>query len=395
MKKSKILFVGVTIALFLNGCQKHEPIYDASSTELSALSYFDLQNKYLDLALAYEEANGTNLRRSVPIRAKSLTLEEKIEQWHTLTDDEMEQDETVFRVAASDTMLNDEEVFYEQLYEQLMADVNAHPEVLRALRETGCKVSPMEMVFEWNSTPYSKMEIIKNAEQGIENIWNAEYESEDDEPMIAKGNQQKAARYTPHAKWGKVIKYRFDKHVKVDYKNDMRAAMATWAQAADNKIRFAELKNTCKNRFAWAIGVSYHIRIRQKNLNDAAGSSTLGCVPWATITLSDSDPDERTYLHELGHTLGLIHEHERYDRDKYVTIYWDNIKKGSKSQFYKKTKVIGACYGEFDYNSIMIYPSYAFSKNGNSTILKKDLTRIDKTTKLSAKDKWAIKEIYK
>ena len=141
--------------------------------------------------------------------------------------------------------------------------------------------------------------------------------------------------------------------------------------------------------------MSYHIRIRQKKLDDAAGSSTLGCVPWATITLSDSDPDERTYLHELGHTLGLIHEHERYDRDKYVTIYWDNIKKGSKSQFYKKTKVIGACYGEFDYNSIMIYPSYAFSKNGNSTILKKDLTRIDKTTKLSAKDKWAIKEIYK
>lgn len=44
MKKSKILFVGVTIALFLNGCQKHEPIYDASSTELSALSYTDLQN---------------------------------------------------------------------------------------------------------------------------------------------------------------------------------------------------------------------------------------------------------------------------------------------------------------------------------------------------------------
>ena len=392
MKKSKILFVGVTIALFLGSCQKHEPIYDASSTELSALSYTDLQNKYLDLALAYEEANGTNLRRSVPIRAKEMTLEEKIERWNTLTDDEMEQDETVFRVAASDTMLNDEEVFYEQLYEQLMTDVNAHPEVQRALRETGCKVSPMEMVFEWNSTPYSKMEIIKNAEQGIENIWNAEYESEDDEPMIAKGNQQKAARYTPHAKWGKVIKYRFDKHVKVDYKNDMRAAMATWAQAADNKIRFAELKNTCKNRFAWAIGVSYHIRIRQKKLDDAAGSSTLGCVPWATITLSD--PDERTYLHELGHTLGLIHEQQRHDRDKYVTIYWKKIKVGNRSQYYKNGKNIGLCYGEFDYNSIMLYPSIKSDKGGYE-MLKKNGEIIYRNTTLSEKDKKAIKEIYK
>lgn len=140
--------------------------------------------------------------------------------------------------------------------------------------------------------------------------------------------------------------------------------------------------------------MSYHIRIRQKKLDDAAGSSTLGCVPWATITLSDSD--ERTYLHELGHTLGLIHEQQRHDRDKYVTIYWDNIKKGSKSQFYKKTKVIGACYGEFDYNSIMIYWSTAFSKNGIShTILKKNGEEIPYNDKLSNRDKMAIKEIYK
>lgn len=118
-------------------------------------------------------------------------------------------------------------------------------------------------------------------------------------------------------------------------------------------------------------------------------------MPWATITLSDSGSDERTYLHELGHTLGLIHEHERYDRDKYVTIYWNNIRKGSKSQFYKKTKAIGACYGEFDYNSIMIYPSYAFSKNDKWTISKKDGTEISVTMHLSSKDKAAIKEIYK
>lgn len=104
-------------------------------------------------------------------------------------------------------------------------------------------------------------------------------------------------------------------------------------------LRFAELKNTCKNRFAWAIGVSYHIRIRQKNLNDAAGSSTLGCVPSCTITLSD--PDERTYLHELGHTLGLIHEQQRHDRDKYVTIYWKKLKLGIDPSITKMGKTLG------------------------------------------------------
>ena len=30
--------------------------------------------------------------------------------------------------------------------------------------------------------------------------------------------------------------------------------------------------------------------------------------------------DWTTFLHELGHALGLIHEHKRPDRDQYVTV---------------------------------------------------------------------------
>ncbi len=32
--------------------------------------------------------------------------------------------------------------------------------------------------------------------------------------------------------------------------------------------------------------------------------------------------------HELGHVLGFFHEHERWDRDQFVTIHYENIKPG-------------------------------------------------------------------
>lgn len=35
-------------------------------------------------------------------------------------------------------------------------------------------------------------------------------------------------------------------------------------------------------------------------------------------------------IHEMLHALGVHHEHMRPDRDKYITVIWENIEKGNQ-----------------------------------------------------------------
>jgi hypothetical protein len=98
-------------------------------------------------------------------------------------------------------------------------------------------------------------------------------------------------------------------------------------------------------------------------------------------------------IHEIGHALGLWHEQSRIDRDDYVTIHFDNIIKGMEHNFAKHV-VDGQDLGQYDYNSIMHYPRWAFSKNGKDTIVPKIDVEIGQRTELSAGDIAAIEFLY-
>ncbi|XP_077569118.1 hatching enzyme 1.2-like [Stigmatopora nigra] len=73
--------------------------------------------------------------------------------------------------------------------------------------------------------------------------------------------------------------------------------------------------------------------------------------------------------HEILHTLGFHHEQVRFDRDDYVHIFFENIEPGMETNFYKvNTNNLGTPY---DFDSIMHYGNFGFSKNGLPTIISK------------------------
>ncbi|KAK5935757.1 hypothetical protein CgunFtcFv8_021093 [Champsocephalus gunnari] len=76
-----------------------------------------------------------------------------------------------------------------------------------------------------------------------------------------------------------------------------------------------------------------------------------------------------TVQHEVLHALGFHHEQVRSDRDSFVSILYQNIKPGQTHNFMKRqTNNLGTPY---DFDSVMHYGKYAFSKNREPTILAK------------------------
>jgi len=71
-------------------------------------------------------------------------------------------------------------------------------------------------------------------------------------------------------------------------------------------------------------------------------------------------------LHELGHVLGLMHTHKRYDRDEYITVDTGCLRSQTQSSLYQYKKVeehLSITHGvPYMCNSIMHYNEYGFNR---------------------------------
>ncbi len=102
-----------------------------------------------------------------------------------------------------------------------------------------------------------------------------------------------------------------------------------------------------------------------------------------------------TLIHEIGHALGLLHEHTRSDRDQYVNIHWDRIEEDMEVNF--EIMDGSVLLGEYDYGSIMHYGEYFFSRNGLPTIepLLQTDARIGQRIETSQGDRDSVAALYR
>jgi len=147
---------------------------------------------------------------------------------------------------------------------------------------------------------------------------------------------------------GGIVPYTFAAGVTTANQTRALAAMAEWEAVAGvdfiprtSEIAYINLTNSDGN---W----SY--------VGRQGGKQDIGLFNWTYKFI---------IAHELGHALGLWHEQSRPDRDTYVTIHLENVQAGTENNFSK----VGQAYGAYDFDSIMHYDDYAFSMNGQPTIV--------------------------
>ena len=129
-------------------------------------------------------------------------------------------------------------------------------------------------------------------------------------------------------------------------------------------------------------------------VNESGCASYIGRIGGAQPIYSSANCSAGNFIHEIGHALGLYHEHTRPDRDTYVDINWPNISSSRSQNFDIVTNNIQV-NTPYDYGSIMHYGKTFFSINGQETITpKQSNVTIGQRIALSNDDITGINMLY-
>ncbi len=272
-----------------------------------------------------------------------------------------------------------------------------------------------------------QIEALKNMD-GVESVMTLE-EVYDEEQGDGDAPRAGAARLKSTAMWpGGKIYYAFNttNPVSSNARRSILWAMNEWERKTGNAVRFIESNSNWRPK----------VKIKGYGSGDR-GRATLGYIGYKGEIELGRDITNHTALHELGHTLGLDHEHQRTDRDAYVRVTqsgsnydrpyravletymkWIKIhisyKRGwirfsytswqrvPSTRWVRKYNNVYRFYGAYDYSSVMHYwneyvvPKKDFEHESGeyNCYAWTNCSYLKKTPYLSYKDRDAIKRIY-
>ncbi len=139
-----------------------------------------------------------------------------------------------------------------------------------------------------------------------------------------------------------------------------------------NNVSVANQKRYVDGIAEWTMFANLHFipRTMQTNyitvLEDptlSGGQSSVGMIGGQQFLKIGPDAWNRpTICHETGHALGLIHEHQRSDRDSFVAVLTNNLANGSNDGNFIKLSN-SKNQGAYDFLSVMHYNRNSFSKD--------------------------------
>lgn len=184
----------------------------------------------------------------------------------------------------------------------------------------------------------------------------------------------------------------------------MRDAIAEWQKACPF-LKFKEINNIELVHQASFIKFDCIRFFHGDGSYSSLGRSGNGMMQSLSI---DKDVNSKgTPMHEIGHALGMIHEHCRVDRDDDIIVYMDNIKKDKRHNYEKVSSNLLMTNGtsnsnyplssKIDFNSVMLYSSWSgFAIDQTKPVMvKKDLTDFyGQRDYISRNDKFIMHSFY-
>jgi hypothetical protein len=205
-------------------------------------------------------------------------------------------------------------------------------------------------------------------------------------PVQKAGLRNRVAIANNTARWaGGKIPYEIDASIPSDVAALVRQAAEHIRTQTGNCIQWVPRKGEAK-----------YVRVVKGN----------GCSSWLgmygtgvqDLNLGNGCGYIGTVVHEMLHAVGFDHEQNRPDRDNYLNIFRQNIEPGKEFNFDKTPG--GQTYNNFDFDSVMLYGEYAFSKQRGVLRTMQDKTGKHVLTEpydkkgMTATDVFQVKKFY-